>query len=89
MKEKSWVCTVFTQLILCIALFIALNIGESQKRSKNEGRVIDVFFVSVDGGFRPLEEQTLLLKQVRFVILLMGTKLVFFLLRLGLNFCFV
>ncbi|XP_022882843.1 uncharacterized protein LOC111399643 isoform X3 [Olea europaea var. sylvestris] len=63
MKEKSWVCTVFTQLILCIALFIALNIGESQKRSKNEGRVIDVFFVSVDGGFRPLEEQTLLLKQ--------------------------
>ncbi|XP_022882846.1 uncharacterized protein LOC111399644 isoform X3 [Olea europaea var. sylvestris] len=63
MKEKSWVCTVFTQLILCIALFIALNIGESQKRSKNEGRLIDVYFISVDGGFRPLEEQTLLLKQ--------------------------
>ncbi|XP_022882841.1 uncharacterized protein LOC111399643 isoform X1 [Olea europaea var. sylvestris] len=68
MKEKSWVCTVFTQLILCIALFIALNIGESQKRSKNEGRVIDVFFVSVDGGFRPLEEQTLLLKQMEKVV---------------------
>ncbi|KAL2502504.1 Calcineurin-like metallo-phosphoesterase superfamily protein [Forsythia ovata] len=72
MKEKSWVCTVFTQLTLCIALYIALNIGQPQKRiygnRKNEGRPIDMYFISVAGGFRPLEEQTLLLKQMEKVV---------------------
>ncbi|CAI9783072.1 unnamed protein product [Fraxinus pennsylvanica] len=45
---------------------------ESQKRiygnSKNEGRPFHMYFISVDGGFRPLEEQTLLLKQMEKVV---------------------
>ncbi|KAL2481170.1 Calcineurin-like metallo-phosphoesterase superfamily protein [Abeliophyllum distichum] len=72
MKENSWICTIFTQLTLCIALYIALNIGQPQKHifgnSKNEGRPIDMYFISIAGGFRPLEEQTLLLKQMEKVV---------------------
>ncbi|CAA0825361.1 Calcineurin-like metallo-phosphoesterase superfamily protein [Striga hermonthica] len=68
MKEKSWVCTLVTQISLCIAAYIALSIGQPQKLSNGEvsskGRLIDVYFISVDGGFRPLEEQTLLLQQM-------------------------
>ncbi|XP_075475141.1 uncharacterized protein LOC142505887 isoform X2 [Primulina tabacum] len=68
MKEKSWVCTLVTQLSLCIAVYVALNKGgRPEKRSlgisAGQGRPVDVYFASVGGGFRPLEEQTLLLEQ--------------------------
>ncbi|XP_075475140.1 uncharacterized protein LOC142505887 isoform X1 [Primulina tabacum] len=69
MKEKSWVCTLVTQLSLCIAVYVALNKGgRPEKRSlgisAGQGRPVDVYFASVGGGFRPLEEQTLLLEQM-------------------------
>ncbi|XP_073158587.1 uncharacterized protein [Henckelia pumila] len=70
MKEKSWVCSLVAQLSLCIAVYVALSTGGQPQKS-------DVYFASVGGGFRPLQEQTLLLQQmvkvaktfnVRFVI---------------------
>ncbi|KAI3443996.1 hypothetical protein Pfo_000661 [Paulownia fortunei] len=68
MKEKSWVCTLITQLCLCIAAYIAISIGQPQKLThgniSSEGRPIDMYFISVAGGFRLLEEQTLLLQQM-------------------------
>ncbi|XP_022888141.1 uncharacterized protein LOC111403755 isoform X2 [Olea europaea var. sylvestris] len=68
MNEKSWLCTAFTQLTLCIAFYVVLNIGQPQNHtygnSKNGGRKIDMYFITVAGGSRPLEQQTLLLKQV-------------------------
>ncbi|PIN09064.1 Acid phosphatase [Handroanthus impetiginosus] len=68
MKEKSWVCTLITQLSLCVAVYIALNVGQPQKythgKISNGGRPIDMYFISVAGGFRPLEEQALLLQQM-------------------------
>ncbi|XP_011084008.1 uncharacterized protein LOC105166369 isoform X3 [Sesamum indicum] len=67
MKEKSWACTLITQLSLCIAAYIALNIGQPQKVTHGSissvGGPTDMYFISVAGGFRPLEEQNLLLQQ--------------------------
>lgn len=72
-KRPSWVCTLITQLSLCLALYVALNLGQPQKSiyqringisSNRKG--LDFYFISVTGGFRPLEQQTLLLKQVSF-----------------------
>ncbi|XP_020550975.1 uncharacterized protein LOC105166369 isoform X2 [Sesamum indicum] len=68
MKEKSWACTLITQLSLCIAAYIALNIGQPQKVTHGSissvGGPTDMYFISVAGGFRPLEEQNLLLQQM-------------------------
>ncbi|KAL0358301.1 UNVERIFIED_CONTAM: hypothetical protein Sangu_0679500 [Sesamum angustifolium] len=68
MKEKSWACTLITQLSLCIAAYIALNIGQPQKVTHGSissvGGSTDMYFISVAGGFRPLEEQDLLLQQM-------------------------
>ncbi|KAK4415045.1 hypothetical protein Salat_2611600 [Sesamum alatum] len=68
MKEKSWACTLITQLSLCIAAYIALNIGQPQKLThgsiSSAGGPTDMYFISVAGGFRPLEEQDLLLQQM-------------------------
>ncbi|KAH9654479.1 calcineurin-like metallo-phosphoesterase superfamily protein [Citrus sinensis] len=70
-KRPSWVCTLITQLSLCLALYVALNLGQPQKSiyqrtngisSNRKG--LDFYFISVTGGFRPLEQQTLLLKQM-------------------------
>ncbi|KAL0403997.1 UNVERIFIED_CONTAM: hypothetical protein Sradi_2040500, partial [Sesamum radiatum] len=67
MKEKSWACTLITQLSLCIAAYVALNIGQPQKVThgiiSSVGGLTDMYFISVAGGFRPLEEQNLLLQQ--------------------------
>lgn len=74
MEKKSWVVTLITQLSLCFGLFLVLNIGrpQSQKpiyQKKSSDRApLDIHFISVRGGFRPLEEQTLLLKQVSFFL---------------------
>ncbi|XP_058206967.1 uncharacterized protein LOC131320316 [Rhododendron vialii] len=74
MEKKSWVVTLITQLSLCFGLFLVLNIGrpQSQKpiyqKKSSDRPPLDIHFVSVRGGFRPLEEQTLLLKQVEKVV---------------------
>ncbi|KAL0291002.1 UNVERIFIED_CONTAM: hypothetical protein Scaly_2542000 [Sesamum calycinum] len=68
MKEKSWACTLITQLSLCIAAYIALNIGQPQKDThgsiSNVCGPTDMYFISVAGGFRPLKERDLLLQQM-------------------------
>ncbi|XP_054789850.1 uncharacterized protein LOC129295361 isoform X2 [Prosopis cineraria] len=62
-KKTSWVCTVVTQVSLCFALYIALNLGRPPKFIY--GRTsLDLYFISVKGGFRPLQQQLDLLKQM-------------------------
>ncbi|KAL3323124.1 hypothetical protein AABB24_040301 [Solanum stoloniferum] len=66
--KKSWVCTFITQFCLCLSLFLVLNLCQNQKPIIRSGNVnnlpMDIYFISVTGGIRTLEEQTLLLKQV-------------------------
>ncbi|KAK3435655.1 hypothetical protein EUGRSUZ_C00366 [Eucalyptus grandis] len=71
MGKRSWVCTVFTQVCLCIALYVALNLGQPQEHRvyrksviRSSGRFLDSYFVTVRGGFRALNEQTRLLKLI-------------------------
>ncbi|KAL2971434.1 hypothetical protein AAZX31_15G195800 [Glycine max] len=56
MEKTSWACTVITQVCLCFALYIALNLGQPQTS--------DLYFISVKGGFRPFTQQLHLLKQM-------------------------
>lgn len=90
MKEKSWACTLITQLSLCIVAYIAMNIGQPQKFTRrsisNEGsRQNGMYFMSVVGGFRPLKEQTLLLQQVWLYSL---SWVLLFLVKIGFLFAF-
>ncbi|XP_048133341.1 uncharacterized protein LOC115752603 isoform X2 [Rhodamnia argentea] len=69
MGKKSWLCTVFTQVCLCIALYVALNLGRSQEHRdytksviRSSGGFLDSYFVTVRGGFRAPNEQTRLLR---------------------------
>ncbi|KAJ1436927.1 Metallo-dependent phosphatase-like [Sesbania bispinosa] len=67
MEKTSWACTVITQLCLCFALYIALNLGQPQslvKTSASAHDPLDLYFISVKGGFRPLSQQFHLLKQM-------------------------
>ncbi|KAK9275364.1 hypothetical protein L1049_022628 [Liquidambar formosana] len=68
MEKPSWVCTLVTQVSLCLALFLAFNMGSLQSKSmyhrRNGGKPHDLYFISVRGGFRPLKQQTHLLKQI-------------------------
>ncbi|XP_061338460.1 uncharacterized protein LOC133285267 isoform X3 [Gastrolobium bilobum] len=68
MNKVSWGCTVITQLCLCIALYIALNLGQPQtlvkRNATGHGEPLDLYFISVKGGFRPLSHQFQLLKQM-------------------------
>ncbi|KAI3423727.1 uncharacterized protein J3R85_010721 [Psidium guajava] len=71
MGTKSWACTVFTQVCVCIALYVALNLGRSQEHRdytkrviRSSGRFLDSYFVTVRGGFRAPNEQTRLLRLV-------------------------
>lgn len=68
MMKKSWVCTFITQFCLCLSLFLVLNLCQNQKPMIRNGNVnnlsMDIYFISVTGGIRTLEEQTLLLRQV-------------------------
>ncbi|XP_062157605.1 uncharacterized protein LOC133865250 isoform X1 [Alnus glutinosa] len=61
MEKPSWFCTIFTQVLLCFALYLALNLGQPQK-AVYQNRVLDLHFISVRGGFRPLKQQTHLLR---------------------------
>ncbi|KAL6331412.1 hypothetical protein AAG906_011350 [Vitis piasezkii] len=76
MGKPSWVRTVITQLSLCLAVLLAFNLGRPWEKpmshsSSGSSRPLDLYFISVRGGFRPLNQQTHLLKQTykaRFVI---------------------
>lgn len=64
MEKSSCLCTIFTQVSLCFALYLALNLGQPIYRNRRESRALDLYFISVRGGFRPLKQQTHLLKQM-------------------------
>ncbi|CDP10206.1 unnamed protein product [Coffea canephora] len=59
MKEHSWLCTFITQISLCFCVYLAFNMGD---RTESSSRPVETYFMSVAGGFRPENEQTLLLK---------------------------
>ncbi|KAG6625677.1 uncharacterized protein LOC122299100 isoform X2 [Carya illinoinensis] len=65
MEKPSWFRTIFVQVSLCFVLYLALNLGQPQKpiqRNRSGNRALDLYFISVRGGFRPLKQQTHLLK---------------------------
>lgn len=64
MKKPSCFCTIFTQVSLCFALYLALNLGQPIYSNRSDSRALDLYFISVRGGFRPLKQQTHLLKLV-------------------------
>lgn len=65
MKERSWACTLITQLSLCMVAYIAINTGQPQNFYRpNISNENAMYFISVAGGFRPLKEQILLLQQM-------------------------
>ncbi|KAL5547435.1 hypothetical protein UlMin_002666 [Ulmus minor] len=67
MSKPRWVRTLVAQVALCIALYFAFQLGQPQKfvyNKRSESRPIDLYFISVRGGFRPVFQQTHLLKQV-------------------------
>ena len=71
-KQRAWVCTFVVQVSLCIALYFSLNLGQPMSslylRSGGTAntRPLDVYFLSVKGGFRDIKQQTHLLKLVNF-----------------------
>ncbi|XP_031266338.1 uncharacterized protein LOC116124745 [Pistacia vera] len=64
-RKPIWLCTLATQLCLFSALYIALNMGHPQTSIYRERD--QFYFISVSGGFRPLQLQTLLLKKMDLV----------------------
>ncbi|XP_060196236.1 uncharacterized protein LOC132625625, partial [Lycium barbarum] len=69
MKKKSWGCTIITQFSLCLSLFLVINLCQNQNqkpiiRNGNVNIPMELYFISVTGGVRTIEEQTILLKQV-------------------------
>ncbi|XP_024022646.1 uncharacterized protein LOC21406290 isoform X3 [Morus notabilis] len=70
-KPWDWVRTLVAQLALCFALFFALKLGQPQKSvhiNTSESRHRDLHFISVRGGFRPVNQQTHLLKQATRIV---------------------
>ncbi|XP_021668458.1 uncharacterized protein LOC110656151 isoform X2 [Hevea brasiliensis] len=67
-KKRSWTCTLIVQVSLCIAFYLSLNLGQHQnsiyhtRDGTANTRPLDVYFLSVGGGFRPLNQQIHLLK---------------------------
>ncbi|CAG7886629.1 unnamed protein product [Brassica rapa] len=65
MKKSSWGCTIFIQLSLCLIVYVSLHFGHQSLSSSNDGDnagALDLHFISVSGGFRPLHRQTRLLR---------------------------
>eukprot|EP01018_Ginkgo_biloba_P006713 Gb_04027 [translate_table: standard] len=58
----SWRVTVFTQVAMSLALFMFLFIAKTQRPTKTSP--LDLYFISVGGGPRPLAEQRTLAKQM-------------------------
>ncbi|MQL96885.1 hypothetical protein Taro_029568 [Colocasia esculenta] len=72
-RRPSWRCTLLTQACLCIALYAAFNIGSLRAPRSGEesgghvtggSRYQDLYFMSVGGGARPLQQQAQLLWQM-------------------------
>ncbi|KAL6221384.1 hypothetical protein ACLB2K_009135 [Fragaria x ananassa] len=65
-KKPLWVPTIVAQVSLCLCLYLAFQLGQPQNsvylHRTSESR--DLYFISVRGGFRPLKQQTHLLKQM-------------------------
>ncbi|GAB2289119.1 hypothetical protein Dimus_023421 [Dionaea muscipula] len=69
MEKPSWVLTVVTQISLFFALYLALNLGQPYYRRNGIAGPFEIYFISVrGGGFRSLEQQSLLLKQIEMVV---------------------
>jgi len=69
MKQSSWGCTIFIQLSLCLIIYVSLHSGHPFFFSSDDGdnaTPLDLHFISVAGGFRPLNHQTRLLRLVCF-----------------------
>ncbi|KAG7540831.1 hypothetical protein ISN45_Aa07g009870 [Arabidopsis thaliana x Arabidopsis arenosa] len=66
MKQSSWGCTIFIQLSLCLIVYVSLHLGHPFFFSSNDdgdnATPLDLHFISVAGGFRPLYHQTRLLR---------------------------
>ncbi|KAJ0251782.1 Calcineurin-like metallo-phosphoesterase superfamily protein [Hirschfeldia incana] len=65
MKQSSWGCTIFIQLSLCLIVYVSLHLGHQSLSASNGGDnagALDLHFISVSGGFRPLHRQTRLLR---------------------------
>ncbi|XP_050214780.1 uncharacterized protein LOC126665891 [Mercurialis annua] len=66
-KKRSWICTLGVQVCLCVALYVAINLGHPYVYVKggantSRSRPLDVYFISVGGGYRDIKQQTHLLK---------------------------
>ncbi|GMI95056.1 hypothetical protein like AT4G30993 [Hibiscus trionum] len=62
-RSSSCLRTLAIQLSLCFALYVVLHLGHPQKLVRNDnGSPLDLYFISVRGGFRSLQQQTHLLK---------------------------
>ncbi|CAN0901070.1 hypothetical protein LINGRAHAP2_LOCUS21206 [Linum grandiflorum] len=77
--KRSWTCTLITQVCLCIALYLAFNIGNPHQPFPRR----DIYFITVQGGFRPLHTQKHLLKQIEDVARNYGAKFVVNISELG------
>ncbi|XP_073010466.1 uncharacterized protein [Typha latifolia] len=62
-KEPSWSLTLVIQVVLCLGLYAAFNIGKPQEAIPGRRESMDLYFLSVRGGSRPQELQTQLLHQ--------------------------
>ncbi|CAA7015195.1 unnamed protein product [Microthlaspi erraticum] len=66
MKQSSWGCTIFIQLSLCLVVYVSLHLGHPFLFTSHDGDdnagALDLHFISVSGGFRPLQRQTRLLR---------------------------
>uniref|UniRef100_A0A1J3K5M7 Uncharacterized protein n=1 Tax=Noccaea caerulescens TaxID=107243 RepID=A0A1J3K5M7_NOCCA len=65
MRQSSWGCTIFIQLSLCLVVYVSLHLGHPFFFSSDDGDnagALDLHFISVAGGFRPLRRQTRLLR---------------------------
>ncbi|XP_010525815.1 PREDICTED: uncharacterized protein LOC104803568 [Tarenaya hassleriana] len=63
MRQSPWACTIFIQLSLCVAIYVSLHLGRSLLFSDaDNGRHLDLHFITVSGGSRPLHQQNRLLK---------------------------
>lgn len=87
MEKPSWVCTLSIQIFLCLTLFLAFNfnISQFQNKSDDNSRSIDLYFITVRGGFRSLKHQTHLLKQMEKVVKAYKVKFVVNISQLGEN----
>ncbi|KAL6012117.1 hypothetical protein ACLOJK_002594 [Asimina triloba] len=68
--SSSWVCTILTQVALCVAMYVAFHMAAPLKYNQeyksgavvSDGGARDFIFLSVCGGRMPREQQTHLLE---------------------------